>query len=53
MSKVTPKKKSNAGFLAVVGVVLVAGAAGIWASMQNKPAPIELAPGTPLPKAAT
>ena len=51
MTKVTPKKKSNAGFLAVIGVVLVAGAAGIWATMQNKPAPIELAPGTPLPKA--
>lgn len=51
MAKVTPKKKSNTGFLAVVAVVLVAGAAGIWTTMQNKPKPIELAPGTALPTA--
>jgi protein-disulfide isomerase len=51
VAKVNPKKKSNTGFLAVIGVVLVAGAAGIWTTMQNKPKPIELAAGTPLPAA--
>lgn len=51
MAKVNPKKKSNTGFVAVIGVVLVAGAAGIWTTMQNKPKPIELAAGTPLPAA--
>jgi protein-disulfide isomerase len=51
VAKVTPKKKTNTGFLVVIAVVLVAGAAGIWTTMQNKPKPIELAAGTPLPAA--
>jgi len=49
--KASPKKKSNTGFLAIIGLVIVAGGAGIWTTMQNKPKPIELAPGTPLPAA--
>lgn len=51
MAKVTPKKKSNTGFLVFIAAVVIAGGAAIWTTMQNKPAPIELAPGTPLPKA--
>ena len=51
MVKATPKKKSNTGFLAIIGLVILAGGAGIWTTMQNKPKPIELAPGAPLPTA--
>ena len=52
MAKVSPKKKSNTAFLAVIAVVLIAGGVGIWTAVQRaKPKPIELAPGTPLPKA--
>lgn len=51
MAKVTPKKKSNTGFIAVVVVVLAAGGAGLWATMQNRPAPIELPSGAPAMKA--
>ena len=47
MAKVTPKKKSNTGFLAVVGVVLVVGGAVLWGTMQNKPKPIELPKDAP------
>lgn len=47
MAKVTPKKKSNTGFLAVVGIVLVAGGAALWATTQNKAKPIELPVGAP------
>ncbi len=50
MVKASPKKSKNA-FLPIVLVVLAVGAGGIWYSMQNKPKPIELAPGTPLPAA--
>ena len=53
MAKVTPKKKSNTGFLVLIGAVIVAGGAFIWTKMQSKPKPIELAAGTPLPAAAT
>lgn len=51
MAKVTPKKKSNTGFLIVVGAILLAGGAAIWTSMQKKPVSIEAAPGAPLPEA--
>jgi protein-disulfide isomerase len=51
VAKVTPKKKSNTGFIAVIGVVLVAGGAALWGTMQNKPKPIELPAGTALPQA--
>lgn len=47
MAKVTPKKKSNTGFLVVIGVVLVVGGAVLWSTMQNKPAPIELPKDAP------
>jgi protein-disulfide isomerase len=47
VAKVTPKKKSNTGFLAVIGVVLVVGGAVLWGTMQNKPAPIELPKDAP------
>jgi protein-disulfide isomerase len=46
VAKVTPKKKSNTGFIAVIGVVLLAGGAALWATMQNKPKPIELPANT-------
>ena len=45
------KKKSNNAFLPIVLVVLAVGGAGIYYAMQNKPKPIELAPGTALPTA--
>lgn len=52
MAKPTPKKKSNTAFLAVILVVLVAGGAAIWTTMNRaKPVPTELAAGTPLPEA--
>ena len=52
MAKPTPKKKSNTAFLAVILVVLVAGGAAIWTTMnKSKPIPTELAAGTPLPEA--
>jgi protein-disulfide isomerase len=51
VAKVTPKKKSNTGFLVLIGAVIVAGGAFIWTKMQSKPKPIELAAGTPLPAA--
>ncbi|MBL0891545.1 MAG: thioredoxin domain-containing protein [Gemmatimonadaceae bacterium] len=51
MAKVSPKKKSNTGFLAVIGIILIAGGAGIWTSMTKKPVSIEAAPGAPLPEA--
>jgi len=51
VAKVSPKKKSNTGFLAVIGIILVAGGAGIWTSMTKKPVSIEAAPGAPLPEA--
>ncbi|MBL0939224.1 MAG: thioredoxin domain-containing protein [Gemmatimonadaceae bacterium] len=51
MAKVTPKKKSNTGFLAVIGIILIAGGAGIWTTMQKKPVSIEAAPGAALPAA--
>lgn len=47
MAKVTPKKKSNTGFLAVIGLVVVVGGAVLWGTMQNKPAPIELPKDAP------
>ncbi|GAB1344495.1 DsbA family protein [Gemmatimonas sp.] len=47
MAKVTPKKKSNTGFLVIIGVVLVVGGAVLWSTMQNKPAPIELPKDAP------
>jgi len=47
VAKVTPKKKSNTGFLVVIGVVLVVGGAVLWSTMQNKPAPIELPKDAP------
>lgn len=47
MAKVSPKKKSNTGFLVVIGVVLVVGGAVLWSTMQNKPAPIELPKDAP------
>jgi protein-disulfide isomerase len=50
VAKATPKKSKNA-FLPIVLVVLAVGGAGIWYAMQNKPKPIDLAPGTPLPAA--
>lgn len=45
------KKKSNNAFLPIVLIVLAVGGAGIYYTMQNKPKPIELAPGTALPTA--
>ena len=45
------KKTSNNAFLPIVLVVLAVGGAGIYYAMQNKPKPIELAPGTALPTA--
>lgn len=51
MAKVTPNKKSNTGFLLVIGVVLVAGGGALWATMQNKPKPMELPASTPAMKA--
>lgn len=51
MAKVSPKKKSNTGFLAVIGIILIAGGAGIWTSMTKKPVSIEAAPGAALPEA--
>ena len=45
------KKKSNGAFLPIVLVVLAVGGAAIYYKVQNKPKPIELAPGTPLPTA--
>jgi len=51
VAKVSPKKKSNTGFLAVIGIILIAGGAGIWTSMTKKPVSIEAAPGAPLPEA--
>lgn len=50
MAKAT-KKKSNNAFLPIVLVVLAVGGAAIYYKVQNKPKPIELAPGTPLPTA--
>lgn len=47
----TTKRKSNKAFLPIVLVVLAVGGAGIYYAMQNKPKPIELAPGTALPTA--
>lgn len=47
MAKVTPKKKSNTGFLAVIGLVVVVGGAVLWGTMQNKPAPMELPKDAP------
>lgn len=47
MAKVSPKKKSNTGFLVVIGVVLLVGGAALWSTMQNKPAPIELPKDAP------
>jgi len=47
VAKVTPKKKSNTGFLAVIGIVLAVGGAVLWTTMQNKPAPIELPKDAP------
>lgn len=51
MAKVTPNKKSNTGFLLVIGVVLVAGGGALWATMQNKPKPMELPANAPAMKA--
>jgi protein-disulfide isomerase len=47
VAKVTPKKKSNTGFLAVIGVVLVVGGAVLWGTMQNRAKPIELPKDAP------
>ena len=46
-----PKKKSNNAFLPIVLLVLAVGGAAIYYKVQNKPKPIELAPGTALPTA--
>jgi protein-disulfide isomerase len=48
--KASPKKSKNA-FLPIVLVVLAVGGAAIFYKVQNKPKPIELAPGTALPAA--
>jgi protein-disulfide isomerase len=48
--KASPKKSKNA-FLPIVLVVLAVGGAAIFYKVQNKPKPIELAPGTVLPAA--
>ena len=50
MVKASPKKSKNA-FLPIVLVVLAVGGAAIFYKVQNKPKPIELAPGTVLPAA--
>ena len=50
MVKASPKKSKNA-FLPIVLVVLAVGGAAIFYKVQNKPKPIELAPGTALPAA--
>jgi len=51
VAKVTPKKKSNTGFLAVIGVLLLVGGGVLWGTMQNKPKPIELPKDAPAMKA--
>ncbi|MCA0374969.1 MAG: DsbA family protein [Gemmatimonadetes bacterium] len=44
MAKATPKKKSNVGFIAIIAIVLVAGGAAIWTSMQSaKPKAMDVA----------
>lgn len=50
MAKVSPKKSKSA-FLPIVLVVLAVGAGLIYYKVQDKPKPIVLEPGTPLPAA--
>lgn len=51
MAKVSPKKKSNTGFLVVIGALLAVGGAVLYSTLQNKPAPIELPKDAPAMKA--
>ncbi len=48
--KPTPAR-SRGPFFALLAVVAVAGAAGIWYATQSRPQPIQLPAGTPLPSA--
>ncbi len=51
MAKVTPKKKSNTGFIVLILAVVVAGGTAIYSAMNNRAKPIELKTDAPLPAA--